>query len=95
MYVVSNFHKPQDQTVSRNRTKEEIKNGKEPGKKEIDIPKAVSDYNKYMRGVDIFDQNCSYYIPRLRSRKWYIRVFFHLLEIAINNSFVLYESFLK
>jgi hypothetical protein len=48
-----------------------------------------------MRGVDIFDQNSNYYIPRLRSRKWYVRVFFHLIEVAINNSFILYENFLK
>ena len=33
----------------------------------------------------------SYYIDDHRSKKWYHRIFLHLLEVAILNSYILYK----
>jgi hypothetical protein len=56
---------------------------------EFRCPPLLPDYVKYMRGVDRGDQLISYYNLGWKSRKWWRRVFFYILECSILNSFVL------
>jgi hypothetical protein len=56
------------------------------------MPLSISDYNANMGGVDTFDQLSSYYTPQMKSRQWYIKVFYHLLEIAIIYSYIIYKQ---
>jgi len=42
-----------------------------------------------MASVDIFDQKSTYYGIHLRSRRWYVKTFFHFLEIAVINTYIL------
>jgi len=51
----------------------------------------VSDYQKFMGGVDIGDQFQAYYNMGRRTRKWWRRVVFYLLEVCVMNAFVLEE----
>ncbi|XP_068225149.1 piggyBac transposable element-derived protein 4-like [Palaemon carinicauda] len=41
------------------------------GVREVDKPSLQAQYNKYMGGVDLFDQFCSTYPFNHRSKKWY------------------------
>ena len=56
-------------------------------------PIVVVDYNKSMGGVDLSDQCLSYYkITRDRQRKYYKKIFRHLLDQAVWNSFVIFKK---
>jgi hypothetical protein len=50
------------------------------------------DYNMHMGGVDRFDQKASYNSIDLKSKLPYMRVVMHLLEVAINNSFLIFMN---
>ena len=56
----------------------------------METPKAVAEYNKYMKGVDQVDQLLSYYGFSHHTVKWWRRAFFYLLDMAVVNSYVLY-----
>ena len=54
-------------------------------------PQVVVDYNFTMGGVDKVDQHMvDYPIPRKRGKKYYKKVFFHLMDLALWNSYLLY-----
>ena len=57
-------------------------------KKEVVVaqPNIVSAYNKHMGGVDLHDQSMAYYRMFFRSRKYYLRLVFHLIDMAVVNS---------
>ncbi|CAL1272717.1 unnamed protein product [Larinioides sclopetarius] len=56
-------------------------------------PKAVLLYNATMGGVDRSDQCLSYYpVARNQQRKYYKKIFRHLLNQAVWNSFVIYKK---
>ena len=60
------------------------------GLEEIEKPTMVEQYNTHMGGVDKADQLMSYYSFSHRTLKWWRRAFFHLLDNAIVNAYVLY-----
>ena len=60
--------------------------------KESPIPKIVRYYNENMGGVDKADQYISYYRIHIRSKKWYHRLFFHLIDMILVNSWLLYRK---
>lgn len=56
-------------------------------------PTIVLDYNKAKGGVDLADQMASYSTPLRKSIRWYKKIAFDmLLNIAVINSHVLYQS---
>lgn len=59
---------------------------------EIEKPKPIIEYNQNMSGIDRCDQMLSYYSSPRKTIKWYKKVMFHLLDIAIWNSFYLYKK---
>lgn len=63
-------------------------------KKQITIacPRIVKDYNAHMGGVDLMDSFLGRYRIRIKSRKWYIRIFYHLIDMTVINSWVLYKK---
>ena len=52
----------------------------------------IDDYNLHMGGVDKSYQLVLYYGYSHRSQKWWKRVFFHLLDLAIVNASILYNT---
>ena len=62
----------------------------EGGLEEVRKPVMVEQYNQYMGGVDKSDQLLSYYGFCHRTVKWWRRGFFHLLDMAVVNAYVLY-----
>ncbi|KAJ8927369.1 hypothetical protein NQ314_020144 [Rhamnusium bicolor] len=65
--------------------------------KSIDIPcpKLVKEYNRHMGGVDLIDGLIGRYKIRMRTKKWYLRLFYHLVDVTIINCWLLYRKIRK
>ena len=48
-----------------------------------------------MKGVVLSNQQISYYELNSKIYKWWKRIFFHLLDISIVNSYILYKKYNK
>ncbi|CAG9118015.1 hypothetical protein JYU34_008976 [Plutella xylostella] len=81
--VLSSAHKSSEVTTVK-RTQ------KDGTKKEVFCPKAIADYTLYMGGVDHFDHFRSSYPTGRKSRKFWMRLFFFMLDAAIINSYIIY-----
>ena len=49
----------------------------------------VNSYNHSMNGVDVADQLTVYYSFVGKTRKWWRKIFFYLLEVSVVNSYLL------
>jgi hypothetical protein len=56
------------------------------------VPKAVADYNQHKSGVDTIDQLHSYYLIGRKSKKWWPRLVWWLIDMCIINAFSLYNQ---
>lgn len=73
---------------------EKIKRYDRKDKKFIDIPcpKVVKIYNKHMGGVDQMDSHIGRQHIKMKSKKWYFRLLYHLVDMAVVNSWILFTS---
>lgn len=60
-------------------------------KVDVPAPNIVRQYNVHMGGVDLADMLCSLYRTPLKSRRWYLRIFGQMLNLCINNAWLLYR----
>ena len=59
----------------------------------ISCPRIVANYNKGMGGVDLLDQRKSYYeVDRKAKFRFYLRIFFDLMDIACVNASIVYQQ---
>lgn len=60
-------------------------------KKKINFPcpAVISEYNKYMGGTDRMDEDVGKYRIGIRSKKWYFTLITYLIDVAINNAWIL------
>ncbi|KAM7306155.1 piggyBac transposable element-derived protein 4-like [Ixodes scapularis] len=85
VHAMSNYHDPQEIVeVTR-----KLASGAKVG---VSCPKVLSDYNKWMGGVDRFDQKRNTYPADRKSKKWWCRIFYYLLDAAAVNAFIQYKS---
>jgi len=68
---------------------------KEKIRKSVVCPQIVTVYNKHMGGVDTLDSMMGLYRIHVRSKKYYLRIFFHFVDIAVVNAWILYRRVLK
>ncbi|KAJ8968760.1 hypothetical protein NQ314_002133 [Rhamnusium bicolor] len=61
------------------------------GKKKMK-PIPIAQYNKYMSGIDLQDQMLSYYLTHRKTILWYKKVGFHITDLLLYNSFMLYNQ---
>ena len=87
--MLSTIH--DDSTVPISRRSGEATGGVEV----VSKPLCIDQYNHFMNGVDRHDQLTSYYGFSHRSKKWWKRGFFHLIEMAIVNAHILYALHTK
>ena len=66
-------------------------------KKTIDskCPNVIKEYNCHMGGVDLLDSLIARYKIKVKSRKRYIRIFYHLLVLTLVNARLAYKRVLK
>ena len=59
----------------------------ESGTAQVDVgcPQMITDYNKYMGGVDLADKCMCYYSVGRKNMKWWCKIVWHLHNHAINN----------
>ena len=55
-------------------------------------PVAVDRYNRHMGGVDNSDQMLGYYCFNCKSVKWWKKLYFHLISLALVNAHKLYNK---
>lgn len=55
-------------------------------------PAIVELYNRFMGCVDKADMYLALYRSKIRTRKWYHRITFHLFSLAVVNAFVVYRE---
>lgn len=68
----------------------EVKRQKEAGDQQlVQCPYIITMYNKHMGGVNKNDQLKSYYSIICRSKKWWPRIFFELVDRCVVNSYLL------
>lgn len=62
---------------------------------EIDCPAIIREYNYHMGGVDLMDGLLGRYHIRLKTSKWTLRLFYHLIDMAMVNAYLLYKRIHK
>jgi hypothetical protein len=72
-----------DATVTRRRDSKDLL--------QLPCPPVVKIYTKYMGGVDRSDRMVRTYSSSRKSKKWWYRLFYYLLDTSLANSFILYK----
>ena len=81
VFLVSNFHGTEASAVSRTQ--------KDGSKKQFLCPAAVKEYNENM-GVDKADMLCAVHGLDRKSKKWWHRIFFGIIDRTLINAYVAY-----
>ena len=63
----------------------------EKKKKQIQCPQLILRYNKGMGGFDKADQLISLYRIKIKTKRWHIKIFWHLVDMAKLNAWLLYR----
>lgn len=83
VYFASNFHGSEETFVKRR--------NKDGNKTSVKCPIVVKDYNSHMFGVDLADQLRQLYCVNRKSRKWWHRIFWGIIDILFVNSYIIYN----
>jgi len=84
VHFLSTFHPPND--------KSQIKRRNDDGtERSVTVPTAVKDYSRHRSGVDTLDQLTSYYSITRRSVRWWPRLCWWLVDVAIHNAHKLFQ----
>ena len=58
---------------------------------DVNQPHIVKEYNTYMGGVDLNDGCIARYKYNMRSRRWYMYLFWHSIMLALVNAWLIYR----
>lgn len=83
--LLSNYHDSRDKSTVKRKNRDGTV-------EDVPCPQLLIEYNKYMNGVDKFDQLKSTYGVDRKSHKWWHRIFFFFLDACIVNSFIIYKG---
>lgn len=82
--LASNYHGTEKTTV--------LRKNKQGVSTEIPCPQIIKDYNNYMGGVDHADQLRVTYGVARRSKKWWHRLFWGMIDILFVNAYIIYKD---
>lgn len=85
VHVISTAFRP-DQVATVRRTQ------KDGSRQDVSCPLAICQYTQRMGGVDRFDQKRCYFSVSRRSFKWWIRIFYFLVDSALVNAHIMFNS---
>ena len=88
MYCLSND--------TSNHQYDECRRRGEGGIIQIPRPRSISNYNRYMGGVDLADMkrlHCNSTI--MGQNRWWLKLFFYLLDVGTSNALVLYNESMR
>lgn len=85
VHVLSTVYFAQDVVTVRRKNRDGTRNS-------VQRPRAISEYTRRMTGVDRFDQHRTCYSVSRRSRKWWMRIFYFIIDSAVVNAHILYQS---
>ncbi|CAF1455356.1 unnamed protein product [Rotaria magnacalcarata] len=57
---------------------------------QVKRPNVIKLYNTHMEGVDLLDMLVSFYRINNRSKKYYMKIIFHLIDLSVVNGWLLY-----
>ena len=60
-------------------------------KNDIPFPRAFSQYNRYMGGVDLHDGHCSNLMPCIKAKRWTWSIFLRLIQSSMTNALVIHN----
>lgn len=82
--------------VGTNPTQEKLRyNRKTRAHEMVTCPNVIVTYNKHMGGVDLMNSLIGRGRIIMRTRKWYLRLFYHLIDVATVNAWLLYKRVLE
>ncbi|CAG4963420.1 unnamed protein product [Parnassius apollo] len=84
VYVLSTAYHPRQKTCRRTQ--------KDGSKSNVSCPIGILEYTKRMGGVDRFDQKRGTYSISRRSKRWWMRIFYFLVDSAITNAYIIYTQ---
>ena len=58
----------------------------------VNCPRLVKLYNQFMGGVDMADARRKNYTCSRRSRRWWLRLFYFLVDVSVVNSYILAQE---
>ena len=58
---------------------------------DVACPRLILHYNKGMGGVDLADMLIALYRIPIKAKRWYIKIFWHLVDICKTNAWLLYR----
>ena len=84
VYCISNESNTKEKDSCKRRSKD--------GLLTIERPKMITEYNRYMGGVDLADMrrlHCNSTI--MGQNRWWLKLFFYLLDVGTSNALILYN----
>ena len=72
-----------------------VKEGNVWQRKEFPCPLPIQQYNAHMGGVDLADQRTTAYARLMKGWTWYMKLFYHVLEVSVLNAYTLYCSYIQ
>lgn len=83
-------------TIHKGETTSIVKRKNNLGVREdVQCPLRIAEYNKYMGGVDHFDQLKECYNIAWKSRRWWVKLFYHFCDATIVNAYIMYTTSVK
>ena len=65
---------------------------KDGSRSQVSCPESVKHYNAHMGGVDLFDSRRKIYSCSRKSKKWWLRLFYFLVDTTVVNSYIMYTK---
>lgn len=59
---------------------------------QVTRPHMIGEYNRYMGGTDLMDENISMYRVGIRGKKWWWPLFTWLLDVSVHNAWVVKKN---
>ena len=85
VFFINTVYNPTDHT--------EVKGRNNDGSQTIlQCPTTVKNYNQFMGGVDVADAKRKAYSCSRRSRKWWLRLFYFVIDVCVVNTHILHNE---